>query len=215
VPAMSNVNACFVSYRHTDDPDAHAFVTAFVRQLKKQLKWMLPNSQIYFDEKALKVGDQYNQELAFQLCRSACMVMFFSPLHFDVQHPYCALEYQAMLDLERQRLGAAEADLRNKGLIFPVVFRGPDCLPPEITGSRHYENFDNVVCESDFEQRECQARIKDMANQIYRRYVALSNAGVFDRANCNQFRFPDKTAIGNWLAQVSQIRSYEMPLTGK
>jgi hypothetical protein len=71
-----------------------------------------------FDEKALKVGDQYNQELAFQLCRSACMVMFFSPLHFDVQHPYCALEYQAVLDLERQRLGTAEADLRNKGSIF-------------------------------------------------------------------------------------------------
>jgi TIR domain len=212
---MSNVNACFVSYRHTDDPDAHAFVTAFVRQLKKQLKWMLPNSDIYFDENALKVGHMYNDELAFQLCQSACMVMFFSPLHFDVEHPYCAFEYQAMLQLERQRLGATEADLRNKGLIFPVVFRGPKCLPAEITGSRHFENFDHVVCESDFEQRDCQARIRVIADQIYERYVKLNNAGVFKNANCSQFRFPDKAAIDSWLTQVSQLRSFEMPLTGK
>jgi len=63
---MNNINACFVSYRHTADPDAHALVTAFVRQLKKQLMWWLPNSKVYFDENALKVGDQYNKELALQ-----------------------------------------------------------------------------------------------------------------------------------------------------
>ena len=30
-------------------------------------------------------------------------------------HPYCALDYRAMLRLEEQRLGQAVADLRNKG----------------------------------------------------------------------------------------------------
>ena len=103
---------------------------------------MVPNPKIYFYENALQVGDQYNKELAFQLCQSACMVMFFMPLHFDMQHPYCALYYQAMLRLEEQRLGAGVVDLRNKGLIFPVVFRGLDqveadhaCLaPPERKG---------------------------------------------------------------------------------
>jgi hypothetical protein len=208
---MNNVNACFVSYRHTGDPDAHAFVTAFVRQLKKQLMWLLPNSNICFDEKALKVGDQYNEELAFQLCQSACMVMFFSPLHFDLQHPYCALEYQAMLRLEEQRLGAPVADLRNKGLIFPVAFRGVGCLPSEITAFRQYEDFEHIVCESDFEQRDCQARIKELANQIYLRFVALSKAGVFNKMNCSQFRFPEKGEISGWLMQVSPIGSFGMP----
>jgi hypothetical protein len=208
---MNNVNACFVSYRHTDDPDAHAFVKAFVRQLKKQLKWWLPNAPIFFDEDGLKVGDRFNDELAFQLCRSACMVMFFSPLHFDVLHPYCALEYQAMLLLEEKRLGAAEEDLRNKGLIFPVVFRGLDCLPREISGSRGYENFDHIVVESDFEQRDCQQRLMEIARQIYSRYVALSNAGVFDTMDCRQFRFPNKGQIQIWLNEVSQIRSFSMP----
>jgi TIR domain len=208
---MNYINACFISYRHTDDPDAHAFVKAFVRQLKKQLKWLLPNSPIFFDEDGLKVGDQFNDELAFQLCRSACMVMFFSPLHFDVLHPYCALEYRAMLCLEEQRLGPAVPDLRNKGLIFPVIFRGLECLPPEISGSRNYENFDHIVVESDFEQRDCQERLKEIAKQIYLRNVALINARVFDATDCQQFKFPDKVAIQGWLMQVSQIRSFSMP----
>lgn len=205
------MNACFISYRHTDDPDAHAFVRAFVRQLRKQLKWWLPSASVFFDEDGLKVGDQFNEQLAYELCRSACMVIFFSPLHFDVLHPYCALEYQAMLRLEEQRLGPTGADLRNKGLIFPVVFRGLECLPEEISGSRNYENFDQVVVESDFEQRDCQKRLVEIAKQIYLRYVALSNAGVFDATDCHQFRFPDKRAIWGWLTQVSQIRSFSMP----
>jgi hypothetical protein len=208
---MNHINSCFISYRHTDDPDAHAYVKAFVRQLKKQLKWWLPNSPVFFDEDGLKVGDQFNEELAFQLCRSACMVMFFSPLHFDVGHPYCALEYQAMLRLEEQRLGPAVENLRNKGLIFPVVFRGLECLPPEISASRNYENFDHIVVESDFEQRDCQMRLKEIAGQIYLRYVALYNAGVFDATDCQQFRFPDKVTIQGWLVQISQIRSFTMP----
>jgi hypothetical protein len=157
----------------------------------------------------------YNGELAYQLCQSACMVIFFSPLHFDVEHPYCAQEYQAMLELERQRLGAAEEDLRNKGLIFPVVFCGSDCLPPEIASSRHYENFENIVCESDFEERDCQTRLKAMAKQVFMRYKALNNAGVFNGANCREFKFPNEEKISDWLAQVSQVSSFKMPLTGK
>jgi hypothetical protein len=208
---MKDINACFISYRHTDDPDAHAFVKAFVRQLKRQLKWWLPSAPVFFDEDGLKVGDQYNEELAYQLCRSACMVMFFSPLHFDVLHPYCALEYQAMLRLEEQRLGPPVRDLRNKGLIFPVVFRGLECLPQEISSSRNYENFDHIVVESDFEDRDCQRRLKAIAQQIYLRYVALSNAGVFNTTDCQQFRFPDKVEIWGWLIQVSQIRFFSMP----
>jgi hypothetical protein len=208
---MNGINACFISYRHTGDHDAHTFVKVFVRQLRKQLKWWLPNSPIFFDEDGLKVGDQFNEELAFQLCRSACMVMFFSPLHFDLLHPYCALEYQAMLRLEEQRLGPAVADLRNKGLIFPVVFRGLEFLPQEIRSSRNYENFDNIVVESDFEQRDCQKRLMEIARQIYLRYVALSNTGVFDTTDCQRFRFPEKMAIRGWLMQVSQIRSFSMP----
>jgi hypothetical protein len=208
---MNSINASFVSYRHTDDPDSHAFVKAFVRQLRKQLKWFMPNAPIYFDEEGLKVGDQYSGELAYQLCRSASMVLFFSPLHFDVQHPYCAIEYQAMLRLETQRLGVAAMDLRNKGLIFPVVFRGLNYLPPEIINSRNYENFDSVVVETDFERRDCQKRLMGLAEQIFLRYKSLINAGAFELSDCTQFTFPDKLTIRDWLDQVTQIQWPRMP----
>jgi hypothetical protein len=208
---MDHINACFVSYRHTDDADAHAFVKAFVRQLRKQLMWWLPHAPVYFDEEGLKIGDRFSDELAFQLCSSACMVMFFSPLHFDVRYPYCALEYHAMLDLERRRLRLGAADLRNRGLIFPVIFRGVECLPAEISDSRQFENFDYVIVESDFELRESQQRLKGLAHGIFQRYQALNNAGVFDSAECNQFRFPERAAIQGWLNSVSPIRMFSMP----
>lgn len=208
---MSDINACFISYRHTNDPDAHAFVKAFVRQLKRQLSWWLPNAPVYFDEDGLKVGDLYNDELAYQLCRSACMVMFFSPLHFDVLHPYCALEYRAMLKLEETRLGATLADLRNKGLIFPVVFRGLECLPAEISGSRNYENFDHIVVATDFQNRKCQIKLNEIAKQIFVRYRALQNAGIFNSGDCGQFKFPARADIDEWLIGVSQLRLYNMP----
>jgi hypothetical protein len=40
------------------------------------------------------------------------------------------------------------------------------------------------VVESDFEQRECQKRLMEIAKQIYSRYKALRNAGIFDQTDC-------------------------------
>ena len=207
---MDPINACFISYRHTD-ADSQLFVKAFVRQLRKQLNLWLPNAPVYFDEAGLKVGDLYNEELADELCRSVCMVMFFLPLHFDTNHPYCALEYKAMLDLEQKRLGQGVADLRNKGLIFPVVYRGLDDLPAEIKDTRNYENFEHLCVESDFEQRDCQARLMELSKQIYIRYRALANANLIRSDECKQFRFPDRASIRPWLEGVSPIRAFGMP----
>lgn len=206
---MDLTNACFISYRRTG-PDSQQFVKAFVRQLRKQLNLWLPNARVYFDEEGLKVGDQYNEELAYELCRSACMVMFFLPLHFDTSHPYCAMEYKAMLDLERTRLGQGVADLRGKGLIFPVVYRGLKDLPAEITDSRNYENFEHLVRETDFQRRECQARLRLLSEQIYERFRALTNARLIKPDDCRTFRFPDASAVRGWLEGVSPIQ-FPMP----
>ncbi len=207
---MEHVNACFISYRHTGDPDAHQFVLAFVRQLKKQLGWWLPNMPVFFDEKGLNVGDHFNEKLAFELCRSACMVMFYSPLHFDPCNPYCALEYQAMLKLEEHHLGQTIDDLRNKGLIFPVVFRGLDCLPEEIRSNRTCENFDHITVEADFEEKDCQGRLNELAKQIFDRYRVLQNAGMLND-DCSNFHFPVLESIRPWLESVAPMCVTPMP----
>jgi hypothetical protein len=210
---LDKVNACFISYRHTGDIEADKFVRTFVIQLKKQVALCMPGVPIFFDEQGLKVGDQYKGELAYQLCRSACMVLIFSPLYFDIHHHYCALEYKGMLEIERKRLELGLGDLQHKGLIFPVVFRGLDCLPQEIKDDRHYENFDFVVSESDFRRRHCQERLKALSEEIWKCYRILHNARVFSSENCGGFCFPEKASIESWLNRVAQLdgQGYRMP----
>lgn len=207
---MRHTNACFISYRHTN-PDSQKFVRAFVREFKTQLGLLLPNAPVYFDEEGLKVGALYNEELANELCRSACMVIFFLPLHFDINHPYCAMEYQAMLELEKQRLGLGVEDLQNKGLIFPVVYRGLVDLPQEIKDRRNYLNFEHLINERDFKRRECHGELKKLANQIYSRYRLLTNADILRPEPCDAFRFPELATIMPWLKSVSPVKALSMP----
>jgi hypothetical protein len=136
---MNNVNVCFVSYQHTGDPDAHAFVTAFVSELKTQVSCWSPIRKSISMRTHSRSATSTTRSWRFNFCQSACMVMFFMPLHFDMQHPYCALEYQAMLRLEVQRLGAGVVDLRNRGLIFPVVFHGLDQVDADHACLAHVE----------------------------------------------------------------------------
>lgn len=207
---MDEINACFISYRHTGI-DSQKFIQAFVRELRQQLELWLPNAQVYFDENGLKVGAMYNEELAYELCRSACMVMFFLPLHFDINHPYCAMEYKAMLELEQLRLGSGVSDLQNKGLIFPVIYRGLDDLPNEIKSCRNYLNFEHLIHERDFKRRECHAQLKTLSQQISDRYRVLTNAGMVQPEPCKQFSFPDLDTIKPWLESVSPMKAFAMP----
>ncbi|MGP0591905.1 toll/interleukin-1 receptor domain-containing protein [Nitrospira sp. T9] len=199
------INACFISYRHTDNPDSHKFVQLFVQNLRKHLTWYLPNNPIYFDEDGSKIGDQFNEELAYQLCRSSSMIMFFSPNHFDPKHPYCAQEYHAMLKLEQKRLNTLGNDLRNCGLIFPVIFRGLSYLPEEIANFRQYENFETIVVESDLRKRKFQEKINALCQSILERHNAALRTKAFDVCDCTTFRFPPSEEIMPWLEMVSPL----------
>jgi hypothetical protein len=201
-------NSCFVSYRRVDE-DADAFVRAFVKQLRKQVKLYLPNNPLFFDEQGLKPGDLL-QKLGPEICRSASMVIFFLPLHFDIHHPWCALEYHAMLGLEQERLRRLGMGLQNDGLIFPVILRGEDALPEELRG-RIYANFNHIVSENDFDVPEAQAVIRKLADSIFQRFKALSNAGILDCSDCDTYVLPEFERIRPWLETVYALRAYPTP----
>ena len=192
-----------------DDEDADAFVRSFVKQLRKQVRLYLPNNPLFFDEQRLSHGELLDQ-LGPELCRSASMVIFFLPLHFDVDHPWCALEYQAMLRLEQERLDMLDAALRNQGLIFPVVFRGEDFLPPELA-RRIYANFDHIVSESDFEVPDALGVIRKLADGIFARFTELSRAGIFPGGECDTYALPGLDDIKAWLDEVYALRTYPTP----
>ncbi len=194
--------ACFISYRHTRNEDAQRYVQTFVRQLRKSLSFEIPNVPIFFDESGIKVGTEFHDELALQLCRSACLVIFFSPQHFDSEHIYCALEYQAMVELEKQRRRLYGKEIGNMSLILPVVFRGREHLPKELE-ARTPLDFTDIIVESDFEEKAAQEQIMGLAREIARRYRVLSKAGAFEgRGTCSNFRFPDSEAIKPWIESV-------------
>jgi hypothetical protein len=195
---MCEFNACFISYRHPDDPNANKFVRVFVDMLRTQLQYILPNSRIFFDEIGLGVGDKLDK-LAFQLCRSACLVICYAPRHFDRTHPYCTMEYLAMRELEERRLSQTQGHLRDCGLIFPVVFRGENTLPDEIKSQRIYEVFDNVIAPAAFRTGERLAKIDKLARNIYDRWDQLERAGVLLNHDCSKFHFCNRTDVQSWL----------------
>ena len=204
---MTEFNACFVSYRHPNDPNAQRFVQAFVEELRALLKLWLPNARIFFDEDGIQVGDRFNEELARELCRSACLVICYGPRHFDSSHPYCTREYLAMRLLEDKR---RKHIFTTSGLIFPVVFRGFESLLAEILDNRHYINFDDVVQPSDFRSRRRRQKISDLALQIFKRCEELERSGVFAKDDCSRFRFAIKKA-DNWLKQNAGRARPPMP----
>lgn len=205
---MSDINQCFISYRHPGDREADKFVLRFKEVLTSQLALLKPNPRVFLDEERLGVGDFFKPALAQELCRSACMVMFYSPMHFEPGHPYCGLEYQAMLQLEHER-HAQLAEPNNCSLIFPVVLRGYQHLPKEIKDERLCENFEvDVVCADDFKKRKCQTRIRDLAQKIFNRCLVLEEAKVFSNRDCGKYLFPDADSITDWLKSVAPVPQF-------
>ena len=75
-----------------------------------------------------KAAFRLDEEIGPDLCKSACMILIYTPLYFDTEHIYCARELKAMQE------SGSTAPLRligdkGKGLIIPIVLRGEKTLP--------------------------------------------------------------------------------------
>src|SRR5215211_3033199 len=207
---MTEFNACFISYRHPNDDSAKRFVQTFVDELSAQLQMNLPNARIFFDRDGIKVGDLFNEELALQLCRSACLVICYGPRHFDLTHRYCTLEYLGMRQLEERRRRDLNNYLDRNGLIFPVVFRGFASLPVEITNTRQCIQFDDVVEPADFRRRRRREKIRQLPQEIYDRWDQLERGGIFANHDCSGFGFP-ASEVDLWLSQNANPTRTPMP----
>src|SRR5580704_1260405 len=195
---MHEYNACFISYRNPDDPNARQFVQAFVKVLTTQLQMNLPNARVFFDENGLRVGDRISK-IALELCRSACLVICYGPRHFDSTHPWCTMEYLGMRQLEETRQAQMAGYLQGNGLIFPVVFRGSNSLPEEVK-TRKCAEFDDVVAPRQFGTGKQREKIDHLAREIYARWEELERAGIFANHDCSKFQLPEHE-VGGWLQQ--------------
>jgi hypothetical protein len=123
-------HACFVIYRHHEQSKlAEKFIVDLCTALRNEITVML-DEDVFFDRKRMCGGTFFNASLARALCRSVCMIVVHAPTYFSKSHPYCAREYRAMENLERQRLDCPNKSLsRECGLILPVVLRVGASLP--------------------------------------------------------------------------------------
>jgi len=197
---MDPINACFVSYPHLGDPDAEQFVTRFVKVLRTRLALQCRNKPIFFDEDRLNGGDFIDQKIATELCKSACMVMFFVTHNFDRDHPYCAMEYLAMKALEAERLAVLPASLGNAGLIIPVVLKGEKHLPAEIKDTRKFHQLSTVRHPRDFAKLAYVETFDKIAERIAALHRAQESSRAIHDCDCSAFCLPDRAQVDAWLA---------------
>jgi hypothetical protein len=194
-------NACFISYRHAGP--ASEIVRRLCGTLAEQLALLSANYPIYIDEKRLKPGDYLDAELASQMCRSTCMVLLFTPEYFDIEHPYCAREYQGMRRLETARRQLLPAEYQTKDLVIPVVVRGESRVPDELRPTLCASLDDVLLSATDVKTKRVVKRVRKVADAVFERIDAMRHAKSDFAQDCGKFTFPTAAEIEPWLRNVA------------
>ena len=201
--------SCFISYRHGQRKLSERIVSDLEEALSEQLE-LTRNEKVFLDRDRLQGGAFYNEALSEAICKSACMVVVYTPTYFDREHSYCAREFHAMEKLEEKRLKLLGLNTdKNHGLIIPIAFRGVDDIPSSIKDRRLYFNFEK------FEPRDPPLRkhrlysseIRKIADYIADRCKAFDKLGQDPFSGCQKFKLPDKDFIVNWLGELAPLQT--------
>ncbi len=208
--------SCFISYRNPRIGENLAqhrkIVTDFYKTLAGELA-MHVEEPVYIDKQRLKPGFFFNESLAESLCRSACMVMLYTPTYFHLEHPYCAREFRAMEELESARLGQVNhPSMASTGLILPVVIRGRDWLPPYVSDKRTYHELAtlNLLKKRITSHSRYQEAIRQTARYV-RGVCAILRETPEVFGQCTKFKLPEEVEIEDWLEDVAQYKP-EFPI---
>jgi hypothetical protein len=197
-------NACFLSYRHGQRSLKQRFIREFHDALSSELE-LLRDEEVYVDWERLEGGDFYNEALARALYESACLVAVYQANYFDLKHSFCAREYRAMCELETERLDLLpRPEDRNHSLIIPVILRGENSVPSEITSRRQYHDFSKfMLVDEELARHPLYApKIREISQYIHERCCLLENAAIREDGG-DTFRLPDQDAIKPWLERIT------------
>ncbi|HEY3938212.1 MAG TPA: hypothetical protein VGL97_12325 [Bryobacteraceae bacterium] len=201
---MPFANSCFISYRHSCQPQTRKIISQTVDALKAELDLRVP-LEVFRDVERLQGGEFYNEALASNLCGSVCMVMLYWPTYFSTEHTFCSREYHAMLRWEAERLARLPNPLeRQKGLIVIVAFRDFNQIPAEITSNRLVYNFEAHSMRPNMTQRpEFKKDINKIGTYISERCRAFDAVPPPDPClNCPQCKLPPAQEILPWLQRI-------------
>lgn|SRR5215213_9195515 len=197
--------SCFISYRDYRNETNSQLIRDLHEALSDEMQFHL-EAPVFLDEERLGPGYSYNEVLATALCESLCMILVYTPRYFDANGTYCAREYRAMVELEKERLSSLpDADLKRQGLIIPIVIRGEDDLPAEIKSTRTYWNFGAMTLAQPVKRHpEYAGQIKELAAHIGKLYKSYKSLSEIHR-KCDKYRLPLENDDGfkEWLSKVT------------
>lgn len=189
---------CFFSYPHLDDAELmRHFVEKLSEALQESLKLYLGKTEFFLDLR-LRPGDIFDETIATALCQSLCMIAIYVPPYEESS--YCRREYEAMEQLEaRRKAKLSRLDLRGRGMIIPVVFRGKEeTLPAKITGKYQYYNLSRFApkAQSLLGNKKYAEQIDEMAQWIAELYHAVANTDLC--SDCDGFSLPTDGEAPPW-----------------
>jgi hypothetical protein len=196
---------CFVSYPHGQDDVLVPFVQDFVKGLETEI-YAQQRRRVWADYKFLKSGNLLDESIGSELCRSACMVLLYTPLYFDSDHTTCARELHAMLKLEEQRM--ATIPNANHGLIIPIILRGRKKFPLALRENRLFKEFTDIEFNDPKEKlREKYAKeIREIAEYIIDRCDQLDEALTDAPHDCDTYRLPSVEDARAFVEKVLGVR---------
>ena len=135
-------NSCFISYRHpaTKGNREESLIKHVVKAITDHIELYTHDHPVYFDEKDLIPGYNYDERIAEAICRSACMVIVYWPSYLESD--YCKKEIEAMLNVEERRHRILGDKLRGCRLFIPIILRGKfDQLPDRVRNNCQYLDY--------------------------------------------------------------------------
>lgn len=181
---------CFISYPHGQKNVLVPIIENFVEALGNEIYAEMTGKEIFVDQEFLKGGEWLDETIGPSICKSACMILFYTPLYFDANHIYCARELKAMELLEKQRMDLLND--RGKGLIISIILRGPKKFP-EALKNRMYHDFSDIAFNAS--RNSIRARyaeeIKEIAQYIIERCERLDTINELSH-DCDDHSLPDE-----------------------
>jgi len=194
---MSYKFSCFISYPHGQKNVLVPFINKFVKGLEDEI--FLQSDKGVFVDSYLEGGDRLDEEIGPNLCQSACMILFFTPLYFTLDHVYCARELLAMQKLEEQRRNFLPD--KGKGLIIPIILRGEKKFPEALKNTLYY-NFTDIVDPAKMLKIKSET-IRKIAQYILDRCDDLDKISENDiPRNCETYCLPDSEEAKKYVEKV-------------
>jgi hypothetical protein len=187
-------HGCFLSYKHGTQYLMKKINEEVHEALNSELEPYIPSEdRIFRDTNRISPGDYIDEKIALALCESACMVVVYVPSYLSNDHSYCAREFCAMIELERQRYENVSniADTK-KSLIITIAFCEVERVPPEIKGNRKIIEFKdfNSASRRILKKDRYIKEFAEIAKYIDERYKMLNNLTLLN-PKCTEFKLPD------------------------